>query len=120
MTINSNAGNIPAYVILLRGEATTAVHENDSPLPNQFALGQNFPNPFNPSTEIQFSLPNEAEVRLTVVNMLGQEVATVVNGRYSAGVYTASFDAANLPSGLYFYRMVAGDFTSVRKMMLMK
>lgn len=123
MTINSNAGNNPAFPIIIRGQGdstASAVREPNMPLPNQFSLGQNFPNPFNPSTEIQFSVPSEAEVRLTVVNMLGQEVATITNGRYGAGVYTASFNAANLPSGLYFYRMVAGDFTSVRKMMLMK
>ncbi len=122
ITINSNAQNDPTWSVTLlgTGDTTVSVRENNLPLPSEFALNQNYPNPFNPSTEIQFSLPAQSNVRLTVVNMLGQEVAVLADGRYSAGVYTASFDGANLPTGLYFYRMHAGDFTSVRKMMLIK
>ena len=120
ITINSNAGNNPAYSVLLRGEGTLSVRDTGLPVPGEFALNQNYPNPFNPTTDIQFSLPVQSNVRLSVVNMLGQEVAVLADGNFSAGVYTASFDAAAMPSGLYFYRMDAGDFTSVRKMMLLK
>ncbi|MCB1059811.1 MAG: T9SS type A sorting domain-containing protein [Calditrichaeota bacterium] len=124
ITIYSNAFNDTAYVVLLRGvgdtTATDDVNQIDLPLPAEFSLGQNYPNPFNPSTEIQFSLPVQSNVRLTIVNMLGQEVAVLASGRYSAGTYNATFDGANLPTGLYFYRLDAGDFTSVRKMMLLK
>ena len=123
LTIASNAENNPAFTVLLRGIADTnasVAREINLPVPNEFSLRQNYPNPFNPQTDIQFSLPVNADVRLTVVNMLGQEVAVLVNETMSAGVYTASFNGANLPSGLYFYRLDAGDYTSVRKMMLMK
>jgi hypothetical protein len=124
LTIANNSFNAPSYVIPIRGQgdttATDDVHEVNLPLPNEFALGQNFPNPFNPSTEIQFSLPVQSNIRLTVVNMLGQEVAVLASGRYGAGTYNATFDGANLPSGLYFYRLNAGDFTAVHKMMLLK
>ncbi|MBL0060576.1 MAG: T9SS type A sorting domain-containing protein [bacterium] len=123
ITINSNAGNNAAFPVILRGigdSTASAVHETNLPLPSEFSMGQNYPNPFNPTTDIQFSLPVQSNVRLTVVNMLGQEVAVLANGNFSAGVYTASFDAVAMPSGLYFYRMDAGDFTSVRKMMLLK
>ncbi|NUO18619.1 choice-of-anchor D domain-containing protein [bacterium] len=123
ITINSNAGNNPAFPVILRGQGDTTVsasREHNMPLPTEFSLNQNYPNPFNPTTDIQFSLPVQANVRLSVVNMLGQEVAVLANGYHAAGVYTATFDAAALPSGLYFYRMDAGDFTSVRKMMLLK
>ncbi len=123
ITINSNAGNSPAFPVLLRGRGDTtasAVRDINLPIPNEFSLKQNYPNPFNPQTDIRFSLPVQADVRLTVVNMLGQEVAVLVNEPLSAGEYTASFNGANLPSGIYFYRMQAGDFTTVRKMMLLK
>jgi len=123
LTIASNAENNPNFTVLLRGIAdtnATVAREINLPLPNAYALGQNYPNPFNPETEIQFSLPAASHVRLTVVNMLGQEVAVLADEQMTAGTYTASFNGANLPSGLYFYRMDAGDFTSVRKMMLLK
>ncbi|MCC6476243.1 T9SS type A sorting domain-containing protein, partial [bacterium] len=122
LAINNNSNNNAAYGVILRGtgDSTVSVNEIDLPLPQEYALLQNFPNPFNPQTQINFSLPASSEVRLTVVNMLGQEVALLAQGRLSAGTFSATFDGANLPSGLYFYRLDAGNFTSTRKMMLMK
>jgi subtilisin-like proprotein convertase family protein len=86
----------------------------------EYALHQNYPNPFNPETNIIFDIVEEGNVSLTVYNPLGQTVATLVNGTVQSGRHTVSFDAANLPSGLYYYRLEAGDFSAVKKMILMK
>lgn len=92
----------------------------DRNLPEQYALAQNFPNPFNPVTHIRFALPRAGQVSVEVFNTLGQRVATLLNGVRAAGEHELTFDGANLPSGLYFYRMVTADFAQVRKMILMK
>jgi hypothetical protein len=85
-----------------------------------YNLRQNYPNPFNPLTTIEFSIQEAAQVKLDIVNIMGQRVATVVNEQMSPGSYNVTFDAKNLPSGIYFYRMSAGDFTAIKKMTLMK
>ncbi|GAB1349448.1 hypothetical protein MASR1M107_16620 [Ignavibacteriales bacterium] len=88
--------------------------------PTEFALYQNYPNPFNPSTMIRFSIPVGGTVALNVFNTLGEKVAALLNGQLEAGYHEVSFDAANLPSGLYFYEIKTGDFSSIKKMILMK
>ena len=92
--------------------------------PQEFALFQNYPNPFNPSTKIQYSLEKAAEVTLKVYNLLGVEVATLVNGRQEAGSYAVPFNtnkgALALSSGVYFYRLEAGSFVSTRKLVLIR
>jgi hypothetical protein len=92
----------------------------NSEIPDAYALEQNYPNPFNPVTSISYALPVSGEVLLTVFNMLGQEVAVLVNEMQEPGDKTVSFDASNLPSGVYTYRITAGTFTDVKKMLLIK
>lgn len=94
--------------------------ERTTQRPSTIELSQNFPNPFNPSTSIRFALPESQHVRLSVYNMLGQEVAVLVNGVQPAGVATVSFDASNLSSGMYIYRLTTGAETVSRKMLLLK
>ncbi|MBU1115203.1 MAG: T9SS type A sorting domain-containing protein, partial [Bacteroidetes bacterium] len=96
------------------------VEEIKSSIPTQFALSQNYPNPFNPSTTIEFALPKTSDVKITVYNILGSEVGQLVSGVHNAGYYKVSFDASNLASGIYFYSIKAGDFASVKKLVLLK
>lgn len=88
--------------------------------PVEFSLEQNFPNPFNPSTEIRFNVNTDVELRLTVIDHLGREVAELANGVFAVGSHAVTFNADNLPSGLYFYRLQTASASSTRKMMLMK
>ncbi len=88
--------------------------------PNNFELSQNYPNPFNPSTTIKFNMPEAGNVKLAVYNLLGQEIKTLVNGFRTAGAYTVNFDASNLSSGIYLYKIEMNNFTQVRKMTLLK
>jgi len=101
-------------------EMITSVERMSDQLPEGYALHRNYPNPFNPSTTIAFSLPHTGFVTLKVFNTLGQEVATLVSQELSAGYYETSFDAAGLGSGIYFYRLTAGAFTEIKQMVLMK
>jgi hypothetical protein len=96
------------------------VEEEPNFKPTEFKLAQNYPNPFNPSTRITFNLPEAKDVTLKVFNMLGQEVAALVKGPMSAGEHTVNFNGANLTSGLYIYKISAGNFTAAKKMMLVK
>ena len=89
-------------------------------IPAAFGLAQNYPNPFNPSTTVEFSLTERTDVSLAVYSVLGREVATLARGPREAGVYRVTFDAVHLPSGVYFYRLIAGSFSQVRKMTLVK
>ena len=107
--------------------ATVALSNSASPdnLPTTFGLEQNYPNPFNPATQIEFSLPVASSVALTVFNVLGQEVKSVINGEMPAGNHTVIWDGTSgtgnsVSSGIYFYRLEAGSFVETRKMMLLK
>jgi hypothetical protein len=97
---------------------------NTNGIATEFRLSQNYPNPFNPSTKIDFEMPSFSSVRLAIYDMLGREVASLVNRDLNAGIYTFDFNGANLSSGMYFYRInvqnQSGQFQEVRKMMLIK
>jgi hypothetical protein len=97
----------------------TGVNEVGS-LPVKFQLQQNYPNPFNPSTTITFSLPHSTNTSLKVFDMLGREVATLVDGYMAAGSHEVHFNATSLASGIYYYKLTSGNFTEVKKMMLVK
>jgi hypothetical protein len=103
---------------------TTSNGKNGN-LPNAYSLHQNYPNPFNPTTEISFSLPQTSKVELTVYNVLGRKVNTLVNSELEAGVHTITWDGTDydgekVASTMYFYRLQAGSFTETKKMLLLK
>jgi hypothetical protein len=99
----------------------TSVNEKaDNLTPDNFYLSQNYPNPFNSTTSIKYQIPELSFVKLKIFNLLGEEVKTMVNNENPAGSYEVNFDAANLPSGIYFYRLQAGDYIETKKMVLMK
>lgn len=117
--------NWPGIVLKVVYEGTVGVDENrlNEELiikPAEYALFQNTPNPFNPITTIEYMLPRETHVNLTIFNMSGQQVAVLKKGVEKEGRYTVTFDAADLPSGLYFYRLESGEFIATKKMLLIK
>jgi hypothetical protein len=90
------------------------------PRPSQYALYQNYPNPFNPSTTIKFELPRASQVNLSVFDILGRQVSVLVNEKKEAGVHEVKFNGSNLASGVYFYRLQAGDFVATKRLLLLK
>ncbi|MFN1835156.1 glycosyl hydrolase family 18 protein [Balneola sp. MJW-20] len=100
------------------GSVSTSTEDPDDI--SEFSLSQNYPNPFNPITSIQYSIPQASPVELKVFNMLGAEVATLVSGQKAAGTYTVQWDATNFSSGIYIYRITAGNFTQTKKLTLIK
>ena len=98
----------------------TSVEDASGSLSSNFNLAQNYPNPFNPETVIRYSIPKAEKVSIVVYNLLGEKVARLIDERIQAGVHTVSWDASNMASGIYFYRLQAGDFVQTRKMVLLK
>ena len=99
---------------------TTDVKNKNKPLISDFVLKQNYPNPFNPTTTIRFSIPQAGNVNLSIYNILGEKVAVLTNGYKQAGNYEVTFNAGSLSSGIYFYRLKAGNFMQIKKMILTK
>ncbi len=102
------------------GPADVTGLENGNEVPSDFSLDQNYPNPFNPTTTIQFNIPSDQHVKINIYNSIGELVTELVNKNYSAGNHSVEFNAVNLPSGVYIYRMEAQSFTATHKMVLMK
>jgi len=120
---DSRENDIESDRPLLRVIYTPAVgtHTNSNELPIRYDLKQNYPNPFNPVTNISYSLPRSGNVSLVIYNLLGEEVSRLVDDRQlPIGEYNASWDATNMISGIYFYRLQAGDFVRTRKMVLLR
>ena len=101
-------------------DIVTSVESFSSEPPSTFSLEQNYPNPFNPTTTVEFDLPHSEFVTLTIYNILGEEVTTLVSERLTAGKYKYDWDAGSLASGIYLYRIEAGDYVEVKKMVLIK
>jgi len=102
-------------------DSIVSVEKSDfTEIPKEFSLSQNYPNPFNPSTVIEFALPTSGNVSLKVFNSIGEEVAELINSEMNAGNYSIKFDAKNMSSGIYFYRITSGNFTQTNKMLLLK
>jgi hypothetical protein len=120
--VNSNGTVRPAFTWLAQfiKDNPTGVKISMAELPTHYQLAQNFPNPFNPTTEIQYSVPRNGHISLKVYNLLGQEVAILFDGVRPSGNYIATFNGAGLASGVYFYRFVASNFIDSKKLMLLK
>ena len=98
----------------------TGVNEHPQPMPGEFSLSQNYPNPFNPRTTIRFSLSSRSQTLIKVFDLPGRELATLVDGSTEAGAHSVEWDASSLASGVYLYRIQAGDWIETRKMLLLK
>ena len=119
--------DIPDYTTLLYAQINgneygtfVNVKKDEPPQPNEFSLEQNYPNPFNPSTTIRYSLSKACFISLKVYNILGQELKTIISGQQFAGRYEILFDARNLPSGVYFYKLQTDNQTDIKAMVLTK
>ena len=115
---------VPHASIGMKGTITvnsaTGVRTIGGTIPDNFILMQNYPNPFNPTTTISFDIPLRSFVSLKVFDMLGREVSTIVSGELGVGSYTRHWDAVNMPSGIYVYRLQAGTYRETKKLMLLK
>jgi len=119
-TLGFPAGDLNWFPAKLTAWLATGVESKTASVPSSFTLGQNYPNPFNPSTEISYTLASKGMTTLRVFNLIGQEVATLVNDVEVAGNHVVKFDAARLSSGVYFYTLKSGNFMETKKMLLMK
>lgn len=113
-------GEARATTIKYSDEPATGIESENKDLPESFELNQNYPNPFNPSTTINYSIPKKSKVVLKVFDVLGREVSILINSEQPQGNYKIEFDASNMTSGVYFYRMQAGEFVKTKKMILLR
>ncbi len=119
-SLNYSADGVIDLIVDEDSPAGTLPSVEDYLVPKSFDLSQNYPNPFNPTTTIEYSIPRDANVSIKIFDVLGKEVATLVNEQRSAGTYIINWNASNFSSGLYFYRITAGEFADTKKMFLIK
>lgn len=120
LNITVSGGRLNVFNSALLMQNLTGIHGNNGETPVNFKLYQNYPNPFNPATVIAFDMPKEGFASLKIYNAIGQEVAVLLNGIVRAGAYQKVFNAKDLPSGIYFYKLVTENFSEVKKMSLIK
>lgn len=119
--LHNASDHLPVFALFeFRGIVNSAGDNLSNAAPSRFELRQNYPNPFNPATTISYSIASESYVRLTIHDLLGRTVATLVNGAKHAGSYSVRWDASHLPSGIYLYRMEAGGYSETKKLMLVR
>ncbi|MGE5456841.1 MAG: T9SS type A sorting domain-containing protein, partial [Methanococcaceae archaeon] len=106
--------------VLLNLTYSVDVKPENNNIPDEYTLNQNYPNPFNPATKISYSIPKEGNVKLTVYNLIGSRVAVLVDEYKPAGNYSIDFNGKDLSSGIYFYKLESGNFTSVKKLTFLK
>jgi hypothetical protein len=111
----STSGNVIKLHISLVG-----IEAVNNEIPNSFVLAQNYPNPFNPATNIKFSVPTAGLVKIAIYDVLGNQVAVIINENLNVGNYKSDFNAYELSSGIYFYKMFSGEFKETKKMILIK
>ena len=119
--VKSNDPFTPSVIVPIHMIVSSTVGiEDNLYVPLTFNLYQNYPNPFNPSTTIKYTIPELSKVKLTLFNLLGEEMKTLINEEKNAGNYSVEFNATNLPSGVYFYQLKAGDYIDTKKMILLR
>lgn len=119
-SVNASNQNFAGFWYVYYNDVITSVEDQQEIIPTVFKLEQNYPNPFNPSTIIKFAVPEKSNVLIKIYDILGGEVATLVNEELETGWYERSFNASSLASGIYIYRMNAGNFISTKKMLMVK
>jgi hypothetical protein len=120
LTISSEGSIVWTDTVTIQVQAAVTEVAFNGAVPSVYSLSQNYPNPFNPSTQIEFNIAKHGPVNLKVFDLLGREVMTLVNEVKAPGTYTIRWDAGSVPSGVYFYRLMAGDFSQSRKLMLLR
>ena len=115
-----NTGTLQSWSVILRYSPQVGIGNPVNELPDDFKLEQNYPNPFNSISNVKFQIKNPGIVSLKVFDILGREVRTLLNEYKQPGKYQVSFDAGELSSGIYFYKMTAGEFSDVKRMILTK
>ncbi|MBL7105953.1 MAG: T9SS type A sorting domain-containing protein [Bacteroidales bacterium] len=120
LTFGDSSVFCPGIVLRGGGLIIISVQNTSSEIPESFALYQNFPNPFNPTTKIKFDILKTSDVKLIIYNSLGKEIGKLVNEKLQPGTYNVDFKGNNHPSGVYFYKLITDEFIDVKKMVLVK
>lgn len=115
-----NHGDMIGFADLVDFDVTVSVASGYNEIPDEFVLMQNYPNPFNPETVISYSVPEPRAITLNIYDLHGKEIETLVNEFQLSGIHTIKFDAGNLPTGIYFYRLNAGNFVQTKKLIIQK
>lgn len=115
-----DTGYLKSWSLTLRYETIIGINPVSNEVPHSYTLSQNYPNPFNPVTKIRYSIPESANIRITVYDINGKEIKTLVNQWLNTGIYESDFDGSNMASGVYFYSLTASNYTATKKMVLIK